>query len=128
MPWTGWLTPEETVEGPYWPQCDLALDELAMLLTSARIQCEAYAPDVRYAESVPDAVDIVLDADGVATSAKVPESWRQAQAFQARALWRSGQAGGSDQIGGDGLTVTVFPMDWSIKNLLRPKKGLPVLR
>jgi len=121
------LTPEETIEGPYWPQCDLEIHELAMLLTSARIQCEEYAPDVAYVAGVRGAT-VVLDEADVMTTAVVPESWRQAQALQARALWRSGAAGSGDQIGGDGLAVTVFPLDWTVKRLLRPQRGLPVLR
>lgn len=123
--WSGWLTPEETIEGPYWPQCDLELDELAMLLTSARIQCEEYAPDVAYAAGVRGATVVLVD--DVVTVTAVPESWRQAQALQARALWRSGAAGSGDQIGGDGLSVTVWPLDWNVKRLLRPQRGLPVL-
>lgn len=128
MGWTGWLTPAQTLEGPYWPQCDLDVHELDALLTSARIQCEEYAPAVKHAAQVRDATGLDADAGGVVTSALVPETWRQAQALQARALWRSSQAGGNDQIGGDGLTVTVFPLDWNVKRLLRPQRGLPVLR
>lgn len=125
--WTGWLTAQETLEGPYWPQCDLELQELSLLLTSAQIQCEDYAPAAEYALEVTGAT-VTVDVDGVITGTVVPESWRLAQAQQARALWRSGAAGSNDQIGGDGLTITVFPMDWNVKNLLRPKRGVPTLR
>jgi hypothetical protein len=52
----------------------------------------------------------------------IPDTWKQAQIMQARALHRSNVAGSGDQMGGDGLTVTVFPMDWTVKNLLRPKR------
>lgn len=48
---------------------------------------------------------------------------RLAQIMQARALARSTSAGSGDQVGPDGLTVTVFPMDWTVKNLLRPRRG-----
>ena len=107
---TGWLTPFEVRAEPYWPTCDVNLDTaLATLLTSARIQCEAFAP--------------ALAADAV-----IPENYRLAQAMQARALYRSTTVGSGDQFGADGLTVTVFPMDWTVKNLLRPRRGLPVLR
>jgi len=45
-----------------------------------------------------------------------------AQVLQARALYRSALAGSGDAIGADGLSVTVFPMDWTVKNLLRPRR------
>lgn len=102
-----WLTAEDIDEVVrYWPQAgtDLEPDELAPLLASARTQCEAYAP-------------------ALTEGAEVPENYRLAQALQARALFRSGIAGSNDQIGAEGYTVTVFPMDWTVKNLLRPKKG-----
>lgn len=94
----------------YWP---LAQDEaefypLDRLLAAARVQCEAFAPTVPEGE--------------------VPENYRVAQAMQTRALFRSQRAGGGDQFGADGMTVTVFPMDWTVKALLRPKKGAPKVR
>lgn len=102
----GWLTALDLDGDAYWPSessGDLTDAERARLLEAARVQCEAYAPTL--------AVDAV-----------VPETHRLAQAYQARALYRSGQAGSRDQIGGDGLAVTVFPMDWTVKNLLRPRR------
>ncbi|TDE91585.1 hypothetical protein EXU48_15680 [Occultella glacieicola] len=110
-----WLTPVEVVTDAYWPSCPLVpADEvdakaLDRLLTSARIQCEEFAPTL-------------------AEGADVPENWRLAQAFQARALYRSARAGSQDRLGEDGLAVTVFPMDWTVKNLLRPKRGKFVVR
>lgn len=127
MAWSGWLTAAEAIEAPYWPTCDLEPLELAALLTSARDQCEAYAPAVAYAADVSGADVHSSDLDDVPINATVPESWRLAQALHARALYRSGIAGSGDQIGGDGLTVTVFPMDWTVKNLLRPRAGRPVV-
>ncbi|WP_448072334.1 hypothetical protein [Georgenia yuyongxinii] len=108
----GWLTAAEVIasQDAYWPNVDvLDEDDLSRLLTSSRIQCEAYAPTL-------------------ADAAAVPENYRLAQAMQARALYRSAIAGSNDGIGADGMTVTVFPMDWTVKNLLRPKKGRPVIR
>lgn len=107
-----WLTAEECRAEPYWPECDLDPGDsetaLTTLLTSARTQCEAFAP-------------------ALADDADVPETYRLAQAMQARALWRSGAAGASDHLGGDGLGITVFPMDWTVKALLRPRSR-PVVK
>lgn len=72
----------------------------------ARIQCEEFAP-------------------ALAEGAPVPENYVAAQIMQARALVRSGHVGAGDQAGGYGETVTVFPMDWTVKALLRPRRGKP---
>lgn len=127
MTWTGWLTTADARGEAYWPTCDLDNDGLHALLTSAEVQCTAYAPDVAHAASVTGAQILDTDADDVPTEALVPETWRKAQAFQARALHRSTLAGNGDTIGGDGLTVTVFPLDWTVKALLRPARK-PVVR
>ncbi len=127
MAWSGWLTADEAVEAPYWPTCELDDLALAALLISAQQQCEVYAPAVAHAGSVAGAAVTETGDDGVPIDALVPESWRQAHALQARALHRSAISGAGDQIGGDGLTVTVFPMDWTVKALLRPRSGVPRL-
>lgn len=102
----------------FWPTVDeVDPDELAALLVSARVQCEAFAPSLSTTDPIT----------GVVTVADVPVNYRHAQAVQARALYRSGQVGSGDQMGGDGMTVTVFPMDWTVKALLRPRRGAPVI-
>ena len=102
----GWLSAGNITEvRGYWPGVDeVDLDELALLLASAQVQCAAFAPDL---------------GDDVT----VPANYRHAQVLQARALYRAGMAGSNDQIGLDGQSVTVFPMDWTVKLLLRPKRG-----
>lgn len=99
----GWLGASHIeLVSRYWPNAtDLEADELDAVLTSAAIQCDAYAPDA----------DVI------------PDNYVHAQVLQARALWRASIAGRDDQIGMDGMTVTVFPMDWTVKALLRPKRG-----
>lgn len=109
-----WLTPGEAAGPGYWPGCPLDPDETAeadalqRLLTAAETQCREFAG--------------VLP-----TFTPIPETWRLAQALQARALYRASIAGSGDSIGEDGFTVTVYPMDWTVKNLLRPTAGVPVI-
>ena len=100
---TTWLVTASDL-ADYWPTyaSEATDEEIESLLESARIQCEEYAPTL-------------------AVGAAVPENYRRGQALQARALWRSQNANASDGIGGDGLAVAVFPMDWTVKALLRPK-------
>lgn len=102
----GWVDPEtdlgEWVDAPTDP------DVLARYLTAAYEQCLEFLPH---------------DAQGQpVVPSPTPDRLPLAQVMQARALYRSALAGGGDQIGGDGLTVTVFPMDWTVKNLLRPRR------
>lgn len=111
---TGWLTyteGEDVAElRAYWSNVDeVDPADIAVHLAAAREQCEAFAPQL---------------GDG----GEVPEAWRLAQGMQARALYRSGVVGSGDSYGAEGFTVTVFPMDWTVKNLLRPKRGVPVVR
>lgn len=106
MPWLG-VDSEELPA--VWPGAlDVPEEGLALLLDAAREQCEAYAPRL-----APDA--------------PVPARYRQAQALQARALWQAGQTDQGGEIGGAGYQLPTFPMDWAIKNLLRPKTR-PVVR
>lgn len=81
-------------------------DLLIFVFEVARIQCERFAP------ALPE-------------GAVVPENYVAAQVMQARALVRAGITGSGDQSGGYGETVAVFPMDWTVKNLLRPRRGRP---
>lgn len=85
---------------------DYEFDDLAFPLNVARIQCERFAP-------------------ALAEGAPVPDNYVAGQILQTRALVREGVVGSGDQTGGLEATVTLFPMDWNVKNLLRPRKGRP---
>lgn len=102
-----WLLSADVVT--LWPEAE-GIDEtlLDILVDAALVQCESYAPDL---------------AEGAA----VPANWRLAQLMQVQALWNSSKSGPGDQIGPEGFTVTTYPMDRTVKNLLRPKRGIPVV-
>lgn len=102
----GWVWTEDV--RAQWADAPLDDQDLADLLSAAYEQCAAFAP--------------VLTAEQIASP---PANYKLAQVMQARALYRSLKAGSGDTMGDDGMTVTVFPMDWTVKNLLRPKRGLP---
>lgn len=107
----GWLSDVEAPEVlAYWP--DAPLEDpatLAAMLASARVQCEQFAPD--------------LGGDAL-----VPANYMHAQVLQARALYRAGMAGMDGRLGVEGQSLTLFPMDWAVKALLRPKRGVPGVR
>lgn len=105
----GWITdPTDPRLGVLWAgAADYAADDLAFPLYVAAIQCERFAP-------------------ALADNAPVPEHYIAGQVLQTRALVRAGIAGSGDQTGGYGeQTVTVFPLDWTVKQLLRPRRGRP---
>lgn len=110
-PAQGWFTSADADDptGPLasaWPGLyNLTGDQLDLYLSAAADQCAEFAP-------------------ALPPGAPIPDRYRLAQALQARALARAGTTvGGSDALGED--AATVFPMDWTVKNILRPKRGKP---
>ena len=66
-------------------------------------------------------------ADTSAWAAIVPDSYRQAQLMQARNVWNASKASPSGDFDGASYGLTSFPLDWMVRQLLRPKRGVPVL-
>jgi hypothetical protein len=99
----GWLTLEQA-RGQW---ADAPLDDIFLyqLLETARVQCEEYAPALQL-------------------GAVVPARYIQAQLTQARALYQSTIANQADNVGIEGFTVRVFPLDFTIRAMLRPKKAI----
>lgn len=115
---TLWVEPEWAASEAIWPSCpwnpEFSEEERGALITvlsAAQEQCAAFAPAPR------------LDEDGQPV---IPYSWKLAVVYQARALARAARTGSGDQMGGE-FTVTVFPMDWTVKQLLRPRPGVPAV-
>ena len=105
-----WLSPDDTRLPVWWPgSADLLQEELGAYLDSAAAQCAAFAPDLD------------LDPD-----AEVPTPWLHAQALQARALARVGRVGDNSGLSETGQPISLWPMDWTVKALLRPA-GKPVI-
>lgn len=83
------------------------IDDLRLysLLELARQQCAAFAP-------------------ALAADARPPLEYRHAQLMQARNLINAGRAEGD----GDGdFVLRPFPLDWMVKQTLRPKSGIPAV-
>ena len=109
-----------------WVNTLLDLDEwldapgepaLSRYLGAAYGQCLDFLPHL----PVTDPITLVVTDEPV-VPAPVPAGYVLAQIMQARALYRSALVGSGDGIGADGMSVTVFPMDWTVKNLLRPRR------
>jgi len=100
----GWVDPDDVAEE--WADAPDDPDTLVNYLTAAYEQCVEYLPPVDL-KPYPE---------------PIPARYRQAQVKQARALYRADLVGSGDQTAPDGYGVTVYPMDWTVKNLLRPRK------
>jgi hypothetical protein len=108
----GWIDPDldaSLIEN-LWADVPLDTDTRDTLLLAAFNDCATFAGTK------------VLPAEPA--DAEKAASYRTAQIMQARARQRSFVAGSGDQLGTD-FPVTVFPMDWSVKSLLRPRPGIP---
>ena len=99
----GWLT-LETARAQWG---DAPLDDvfLHQILDTAKAQCVAYAP-------------------ALLLGAQVPVTYVQAQLLQARAIYQSVIANQQDSVGVEGFQVRVFPLDFTIRAMLRPKRAI----
>lgn len=97
----GWLTLEQARN--LW--ADAPLDDVLLyqILETAKAQCIAYAPTF---------------------TGTVPLQYVQAQGLQARAIYQSVIANQQDNVGVDGFQVRVFPLDFTIRAMLRPKRAV----
>ena len=104
----GWITdPADPRLAVLWAGAADYGDQLAFPLYCAAVQCANFAPTL-------------------AVGATVPDNWVAAQVLQCRALVRAGIVGDGDRAGIDGGEgVVVFPLDWNVKSLLRPRRGRP---
>ena len=87
----------------------MADDTLQLLLDSANEDCFAFLDPI----------------DGInPTGEAITSSMRLAEIYQARARYNAVKsAGDGNNVGPDGMTVTVFPLDWQVQQLLRPRRG-----
>lgn len=105
---SGWVVdPADPRLHVLWPGAvDYPAEDLAFPLYVARIQVERFGP-------------VLAEAD------VVPETYVAGQILQTRALVRAGYTGDNNTAGSFEETVTVFPLDWTVKQLIRPKRGMP---
>lgn len=83
-------------------------DKLFELLELAREDCLEYAPVL--AEGAP-----------------IPLRYRAAQLQQAKNTWDNSKPTTSPGTEGELFAIKPFPLDWHVKNMLRPKRGTPVV-
>lgn len=83
---------------------------LYVVLEVAKGQCIEYGP-------------ALVDALGAALP--VPFTWRQAQLMQARNVWNAAKSDpATGGIGGEDFIIRPYPMDQTIRYILRPKRAI----
>jgi len=50
-----------------------------------------------------------------------------AQRVQVRNTWNAAKVSPAGEFGGDEFVIRPFPLDWHVKQILRPKRGVPVV-
>lgn len=85
-----------------WVDAPLDDDQLDELLEVAKDAVLAYAPALDF----PDVI---------------PVRYRHAQLMQAQNVWNSSKASPSGDFDGGGYSLSTFPLDWQVKQVLRPR-------
>jgi len=102
----GWHTVDSARET--WSGAPNNEYRLYQLLELSRQQVEAYAPSLLI-------------------GAPVPASYREGQIMQARNLLNAGLVDPSGGIGEDDFVLRPYPLDWMVKQVLRPKRAIPAV-
>lgn len=106
-----WVTKEQARE--QWPDAaSIPDDALETLLEVATVQAMAYAP----------ALLVPLDPEQLV----IPVNYEQAVILQAREVYAAGQRDG-DVIGLGDYAIRARPLTATVKGLLRPQHGVPVV-
>lgn len=96
-----------------WDDAPLNDDVLTELLAVAQQQVIAYAPTLPVADP---------------PTTEVPTNYRFGQLRQAQNLWTAGQVDSSGGLGEGEFVVRPHPLDWIIKQILRPRRAVPRVR
>ncbi|MEX1079808.1 MAG: hypothetical protein WED09_11945 [Homoserinimonas sp.] len=98
-----------------WVDAPLDDDALTTLLAVAKQQVLAYAPTL-------PAVDPPVEPE------EIPDNYRYGQLEQAKNLWNAGRVDAGGGVGDDTFVVRPHPLDWIIKQILRPRRAVPRVR
>ena len=116
----------------------LALDSEALVvedpqgwhtLASARSEwADAPYDDVQLFELLEIAAGQALAyAPALIIGARIPTAYATGQLMQARNIWNASKVNPSGDMGDGSFVITPKPLDWMIKQILRPKRAVPVM-
>lgn len=72
-------------------------------------------------------IDVLAYAPALVVGRPVPLNYREAQIMQARNRWNAFRVDPSGAMGDGGFSFTPFPLDWQIRQLLRPRNPRPAI-
>lgn len=110
----GWHDTESVRK--FWKDAPADEDVLNAYLTAARDAVLAYAPTI-------DGDQYTVE-DGMIVPTEIPDRYALAQAMQARNTWNSIKASPGGEMDGSSYGISAYPLDWSVKQLLRPQRGM----
>lgn len=98
-------------------------------LDSARVEWnDAPVQDVRLFQVLELARQQVTEyAPALVADAAVPFNYRQGQLMQARNLLNAGTVSPDGGMGAEDFVLRPFPLDWMVKQILRPKRAVPTV-
>lgn len=102
-----------------WISAPLNDDVLQELLDEAERQVIAYAPK-RYR--------LAYEAATVEEPFIVPGNLRYAQRRQCENLFNAGRVDASGSVGEGSFVMTPHPLDWHVKQIIRPRTAVPRVR
>lgn len=103
-----WYTVEEA-EIDWADAAQMTEERLLQLLTVAKDAVVAFAPVVE------EPLDVI------------PDGYREAQLMQARNIWNSAKASPAGDFDNGSYSLSSFPLDWQVRQLIRPKRAVPVI-
>jgi hypothetical protein len=100
----------DTIRDADWPDAEHISDPaLWTLLEIVRGQVIEYAPKLAADDPVPD-------------------NYRYGQEVQAKKTWNAARVDPDGSTGEGDFVLRPYPLDWAVKQILRPKRGKPVVR
>lgn len=127
------LRPEREVEGIVLARTTLGSipvfvqdDDGWHTLSSARVQWVDAPRDPTLWELLSISRDRVLtEGPALADDAAIPDRYRLAQLMDAKALWQKNQSTSDDDLNSGSFSVSIYPMDKTIRSVIRPASGFP---
>lgn len=121
---TAWHTVESIRS--YWDDAnqitDALLEELLEVAQSAII-AYAPAPSEEFPELTLDEWEDAWDDGWGTDSESIPTRFRLAQMMHTRNLWNAARVGVDGSAGGDTFEIQPRPLDWHVKQILRPARA-----
>jgi hypothetical protein len=115
-----WLTANDAqLLQDLWPDVPMVDEVCNLYLNAAKSACLAYAPALPEPSVLVDGGYVVLEEEP-----SIPDEWVLAQVMQARNTYNAAKASPSGGFDGSGYGISAHPLDWQVKQLLRPERGV----